>query len=215
MESVLSLFLHLDQHLQTILLTYGAWTYLILFLVIFCETGLVFTPFLPGDSLLFVAGAFTASGFFKLIPLFVLLFIAAILGDSVNYIMGSKYGIRIFQWKIPFLKKEHLHRTQQFYDKYGATTIILARFIPIIRTFAPFVAGIGSMKYSRFMFYNVFGGFVWVAGFLFLGFFFGNIPVVKKNLSVVIIGIIILSILPAFFEVAKKYFYQKKSLPTL
>jgi membrane-associated protein len=196
------LFLHLDEHLAEITQTYGVWTYALLFLIIFLETGVVITPFLPGDSLLFAAGALAAnddSGL-NVVFLFILLSIAAILGDTVNYWIGHAIGPRAFQGNIPFLKKEHLDRTHQFYEKYGGKTIVLARFIPIIRTFAPFVAGIGSMNYSKFITYNVFGGILWTGIFIFLGYFFGNLPFVEENFGLVIIAIIIISILPAVFE---------------
>lgn len=201
-------FLHLDRHLSDIILQYGFWTYVILFFVIFCETGLVITPFLPGDSLIFASGTFAALGSFDLAVLFLVLGVAAILGDTVNYWIGNKIGPRIFQQeKIRFLKKEHLERTHQFYEKHGGKTIIIARFIPIIRTFAPFVAGIGTMSYGKFISYNFIGGILWVSLFLLAGYFFGNIPFVKNNFSFVIIAIIIISVLPGVIE----YFRQKSA----
>jgi membrane-associated protein len=195
--------LHLDVHLNALIATYQLWTYLILFLVIFCETGLVVTPFLPGDSLLFAAGALSATPGSPLQAhwLFLILTAAAILGDTVNYWIGHAVGPKIFsQKKVRFLKKEHLEKTHAFYEKYGGITIILARFIPIIRTFAPFVAGIGRMTYWRFISFNVIGGIAWVAIFIFGGYFFGNLPFVRRNFTVVIIAIILISVIPAVVE---------------
>jgi len=201
--TLLDFFLHLDKHLNEIILNYGAWTYLILFLIIFYETGLVVTPFLPGDSLLFAAGTFAALGSLEVGWLCVLLTIAAIAGDAVNYWIGNYIGPRAFTSDSRFLKKEHLQRTHEFYEKHGGKTIILARFIPIIRTFAPFVAGIGAMTYSRFATYNVVGGAVWVTSFTFAGFHFGNLPAVRENFTFVIIAIIIISTLPAVVELVR------------
>lgn len=195
--------LHMDVHLNEIISNYGAWTYGILFFVIFIETGLVVTPFLPGDSLLFAAGTFAALGSLNPFYLFGLLALAAVLGDTLNYSIGAFIGERAFSGNIKFLKKEHLDRTQLFYEKHGGKTIILARFIPIIRTFAPFVAGVGTMKYSKFIAYNVVGGIAWVAIFTFLGYFFGNIPFVKKNFELVIFAIIFISFIPPVLEVIK------------
>lgn len=197
---LIDLFIHLDEHLSVIIARYGTWSYLILFLVIFMETGFVVTPFLPGDSLLFAAGAFAAAGAFNVVLLFLLLFIAAILGDTINYWIGNYIGPRAFQINSRFLKQEYLIRTQEFYEKHGGKTIFLARFIPIIRTFAPFVAGVGTMSYGRFIAYNIFGGFVWTAGFIFGGYFFGNIPFVSENFTLVILGIIFVSVLPMGVE---------------
>ena len=196
--------LHVDKHLGQLIEHFGPWIYVLLFLIIFCETGLVVTPILPGDSLLFAIGTFCAlepPHNLSLVTLLVLLTIAAILGDSVNYWIGAKLGPRIFRGEnVRFLNKKHLERTHEFYERYGGKTIILARFMPIIRTFAPFVAGMGRMTYSRFMSYNVVGGILWIVIFLLLGYFFGNMPAVKKNFSLVILAIIVLSILPAVIE---------------
>lgn len=203
-KTFIDLFLHLDQHLTWVFDNYGLWTYLILFLIIFCETGLVVTPFLPGDSLLFGVGALAAGSALDIGWLFILLSIAAILGDAVNYWIGHLVGPKVFQREDGrFLKKEYLDRTHRFYEKYGGKTIILARFVPIIRTFAPFVAGIGRMSYWRFAGYNIVGGVVWIGSFLFAGYFFGNIPAVKKNFTLVILGIIAVSILPGVIELVR------------
>jgi membrane-associated protein len=201
-SKAVDLFLHLDKHLGAIIQQYGTWTYAILTLVVFCETGLVVTPFLPGDSLLFAAGALAALPGTPLSVwvLFLLLSVAAILGDTVNYWIGHKVGPRAFEGKIKFLNPNHLARTHEFYEKYGGKTIIIARFVPIVRTFAPFVAGVGSMSYGKFITYNVVGGILWVAICLFAGFFFGNLPFVKANFSLVIIAIIIISVLPGVYE---------------
>jgi membrane-associated protein len=196
------LFLHLDKHLGALSQQYGVWTYAILTLVIFCETGLVVTPFLPGDSLLFAAGALAAlpASPLRVEYLFLLLTAAAIVGDTVNYWIGNKVGPRAFSGNIKFLNTKHLERTHEFYERYGGKTIIIARFVPIVRTFAPFVAGIGSMTYGKFILYNVVGAILWVAICLFGGFFFGNLPFVKENFSVVILAIIFISILPGLYE---------------
>lgn len=191
------LFVHLDRHLETIIRDYGLWTYLILLLIVFCETGLVVTPILPGDSLLFAAGALAATTALDVGWLFVLLTAAAIAGDTVNYWIGNAIGPRVFSREgSRLLNREHLERTHRFYERHGGKTIIIARFMPIIRTFAPFVAGVGSMNYARFIAYNVVGGVVWVAVFVYGGYLFGNIPVVKRNFTLVIFGIILLSVLP-------------------
>lgn len=201
----LDFFLHLDRHLHNIIQLYGIWTYIILFLIIFCETGLVVTPILPGDSLLFAAGAFAAIGSLDVNWLFVLLSVAAIAGDTVNYAIGSFVGPKIFSKEdVRFLKKEHLARTHHFYEKYGAKTIILARFVPIIRTFAPFVAGIGSMRYWRFLSYNVVGGIAWIATFVVGGYYFGNLPIVSRNFTLIIMAIIVISVLPGVIEVVRQ-----------
>ncbi|TFG95285.1 MAG: DedA family protein [Calditrichales bacterium] len=195
--------LHMDVYLKDIISNYGVWTYGILFFVIFMETGFVVTPFLPGDSLLFAAGTFAALGALNPIYLFLLLTAAAIIGDTVNYAIGAFIGPKAFSGELKFLKQEHLEKTQTFYDKHGGKTIILARFIPIIRTFAPFVAGIGTMKYGKFISYNVIGGISWVAIFLSLGYFFGNIPFVQKNFELVIFAIIFISFIPPILELFK------------
>lgn len=196
----IDLILHLDRYLDFIIRSFGLWTYLILFIVIFIETGLVVTPFLPGDSLLFAAGAFAAKGSFNVSLLFFMLWLAAVLGDTANYWIGHYVGPRVFRENVRWLKREYLERTQAFYDKHGGKTIFLARFIPIIRTFAPFVAGIGKMRYGYFITYNVVGGLVWTALFIFGGYFFGNLPLVKDNFSFIIIAIILISVLPAVIE---------------
>lgn len=203
-QSFLDFFLHLDVHLQEIIAQYGTLTYIILFLIIFAETGLVITPFLPGDSLLFAAGALAATGAFHVSFLFLLLVVAAFLGDTVNYWIGKFIGPKISKKKNRFIKKEHLDKTHVFFDKYGGKTIIIARFIPIIRTFAPFVSGIGEMHYPRFLVYNIVGGVLWVGIFIFGGYFFGNLPFVKNNFSIVIVAIIIFSLFPAVFEVVRQ-----------
>lgn len=197
---LIDLFLNLDDHLHELILQYGGYTYGILFSVIFAETGFVFTPFLPGDSLLFAAGTFAAKGSFNPHLLFVLLTAAAILGDTVNYWIGHYIGLKLFDRFPRILKREYLDRTHQFYEKHGGKTIILARFVPIVRTFAPFVAGVGSMTYPKFISYNVIGGIVWVGLFVYGGYFFGNLEFVKNNFSVVIISIILISLLPGLTE---------------
>ena len=193
--------MHLDRHLAEIIQQYGTWTYAILFLIVFLETGLVVAPLLPGDSLLFAAGAFAALGALDVGLLFLLLAVAAILGDTLNYAIGHYLGPKVFHYeKSRFFNPDHLRKTHAFYEKYGGKTIIIARFVPIVRTFAPFVAGIGAMNYRRFLAYNVVGGLLWVAVCLFAGYFFGNLPFVKKNFSLVILAIIVISVLPAVFE---------------
>ena len=193
--------LHLDRHLGELIQSYGLVTYLILFLIIFCETGLVVTPFLPGDSLLFACGTFAALGALDPVLVIALLSFAGILGDTVNYWIGHRVGPKVFDRPSSrFFKKEHLERTHAFYERYGGKTIVIARFVPIIRTFAPFVAGIGAMTYSRFILYNIAGGLAWVLSFTLLGYFFGNLPVVKRNFSLVIGVIILISIMPGIIE---------------
>ena len=193
--------LHLDRHLFDLVGSYGNWVYGILFVVIFAETGFVVTPFLPGDSLLFAAGAIAATKALNPHIISLILIIAAILGDTVNYAIGFYIGPKVFSKPRSLLfNPEHLERTHRFYEKYGGKTIIIARFIPIIRTFAPFVAGIGKMSYLRFISYNIFGGILWVLLFVYAGFFFGNLPMVKHNFSLIIIAIIIISVIPVFIE---------------
>jgi membrane-associated protein len=202
----IDIILHLDAHLNAWAAMMGPWLYAILFLIIFCETGLVVTPFLPGDSLLFAVGALCASegSVLNIGWMMVLLIIAAVIGDAVNYAIGARIGPRVFYSETSrILNRKHLLKTQRFYEKHGGKTIILARFIPIIRTFAPFVAGIGKMGYRRFLSFNVVGALAWVIGFLLLGYVFGNLPVVKRQFHFVIIGIIIVSIMPAVIEIIR------------
>ncbi len=208
MSTIIDLFLHLDTHLASAIGQYGTLTYVILFVIIFCETGLIVTPFLPGDSLLFAAGALAGGGSLHIGVLFVLLFAAAFLGDTLNYMMGKWLGEKIFKEDARFLKKSYLDATHAFYEKYGAKAIVLSRFTPIIRTIAPFVAGAGTMKQSTFMFYNCIGGLAWVISMLFCGYFFGGIPIVQEHFSIVVLGVVALSLLPAVFEYWK---HRKKS----
>ena len=199
-QTFIDFFLHLDVHLLEAIATYGAWTNALLFGIIFMETGFVVTPFLPGDSILFAAGTFAALGSLNISVLFVLLFVAAVAGDTVNYWIGDKIGRKAFEKNYRFLNKEHLIKTEKFYEKHGGKTIIIARFMPIIRTFAPFVAGVGTMDYKRFISFKVVGGFLWVSLFLFGGFFFGNIPLVRDNFETVIFAIILISVVPMIIE---------------
>ena len=202
------LFMHLDKYLGAIISQYGVWTYAILFVVVFCETGLVVTPLLPGDSLLFAAGAFASRGSLDLSTLIFLLIIAAVLGDAVNYHIGKMIGPRAFnKTDARFLRREYLERTRRFYERYGGKTIILARFVPIVRTFAPFLAGIGIMSYRRFALYNVSGGVAWVTLFAGAGFFFSGLPVVKNNFTLVILAIVVISVMPALYE----YFNSRRA----
>jgi len=197
-------FLHLDHHLSAITAHYGAWTYLILFVIIFCETGLVVTPFLPGDSLLFVLGAMAAIGDLQLAALILLLSLAAIGGNMLNYAIGAFLSTRVINNQpIPFVKQSYIKRTHEFFEKYGAKTIVITRFVPIIRTFAPFMAGVGSMPYGQFAIYNVVGGTAWVLVGILSGFFFGNLPFVQKNFSSVILAIVFISLIPAILEFIK------------
>ena len=211
-QKIIDILLHFDTHLSVLIQSSGPWIYLMLFGIIFAETGLVVTPFLPGDSLLFVVGAFAAQGTFNIVILAVVLMLAAILGDSINYAIGKYLGSRLVNSKrLHFVKKEHLDKTHQFYTKYGAKTIVLARFVPIVRTFAPFVAGIGRMDYAKFLTYNIAGGVLWVAIFVFGGYFFGNIHVIKNNFSLVVLLIIGISLVPVIVEFfkAKREFKEK------
>ncbi|MDP1537347.1 MAG: DedA family protein [Burkholderiales bacterium] len=204
LATLLDIALHLDQHLQVLVATYGAWVYMILFLIVFCETGLVVTPFLPGDSLLFVAGTIAAAGGMNIHLLVVLLITAAVLGDAVNYGVGHYIGPRVFRSSgSRWLNPRHLERAHAFYEHHGGKTIIIARFVPIIRTYAPFVAGAASMTYARFALYNISGAVLWVVSLGYAGYFFGNIPVIKDNLTLVILGIIILSIMPGIIEILR------------
>ncbi len=195
--------LHLDHHLVSMIQTYGTWTYLILFTVVFVETGLVVMPFLPGDSLLFAAGAIAAQGALEIGWLFGLLTTAAILGDTVNYWIGRAVGPRVFRENVRYLNRKHLDRTHRFFERHGGKTIFLARFVPIVRTFAPFVAGVGTMSYGKFWAYNVVGGVVWVGSFLLAGYWFGNLAVVRDNFTLVLVAIIVISVLPLAVEVVR------------
>jgi len=203
LHQILDLFLHLDVHLSTVIQSYGIWTYGILFAIIFCETGLVVTPILPGESLLFAAGTFAAKGDFNPAVLVPLLCVGAVLGDAVNYSVGRYLGPKVLQGNSRIFKKEYLNKTQSFYERYGGKTIIFARFVPIVRTFAPFLAGVGKMKYREFAFYNIVGGIVWIVLFILAGMFFGNIPMVKHNFTLVIMAIIVVSIMPAVIETVR------------
>ena len=196
--------LHIDQHLQTLSAEYGVWIYVILFLIVFCETGLVVTPFLPGDSLLFAAGAISALGNMNIHLMVVILLAAAILGDAVNFAIGKYFGEKLFSNpNSKIFKQEYLEKTHKFYEKYGGKTIIIARFVPIVRTFAPFVAGMGNMHYGRFLQYNVIGAVLWVVSLSYAGYFFGDLPFVKNNFGMVVIGIIVISVLPMVFEIVR------------
>jgi membrane-associated protein len=198
--------MHLDRHLQAIIHAYGVWTYGILFLIIFCETGLVVTPILPGDSLLFAAGAIAAGGSLDVAWLFGILSVAAVAGDTVNYQIGLFLGPKaLHKENARVLKKEYLDRTHRFYDRYGGKTIVIARFVPIVRTFAPFLAGVGKMSYWRFAQYNVVGGLVWIATFVFGGYYFGSIPIVQRNFTLVILAIIVISVIPAAMEFLRRH----------
>ncbi|TET54734.1 MAG: DedA family protein [Actinobacteria bacterium] len=204
-SNLIDIFLHIDKHLGSLISDYGLWIYLLLFLIIFCETGLVVTPFLPGDSLLFAAGAFAGLGSLNVGLLFLILFIAAVLGDGINYAVGNLFGKRILkEKKIPFVKKKYLDKTHEFYERYGAKTIVIARFVPIVRTFAPFVAGIGAMSYGRFLMFNIVGALIWISMFIFAGYFFGNLPIAKQNFGLIVLAIILISITPIVFELLKK-----------
>ena len=205
---------HLDSHIAAFLEQYGTWVYALLFLIVFCETGLVVTPFLPGDSLLFVVGALAATGGLSIGLVIVLLVSAALLGDNTNYWVGRWLGPRVFRWEDSvFFNRRHLDRTRAFYDKHGGKTIIIARFMPFVRTFAPFVAGVGRMPYARYLTFCIGGALLWVVSLTMLGYFFGNLPVVKKNLTVVILGIIALSLTPMVYEYVKARRAARPQLP--
>ncbi len=203
LTTLINIFLHLDTYLEQIISQYGTLTYAILFLIIFAETGLVITPFLPGDSLLFAAGALASLGGLNIYFMFLLLTAAAIIGDAVNYSIGRAIGKRAFSSEIKWLKKEYLERTHAFYEKHGGKTIFLARFVPIVRTFAPFIAGVSEMSYSYFSTYNVVGAIVWVGTFLFAGHFFGEMPIVKQNFELIMVAIVVVSVVPAVYEALK------------
>lgn len=207
-KKLIDIVLHVDDYLKDLVPQYGPWIYAILFLIIFCETGLVVTPFLPGDSLLFAIGALAGADVLNLPLILLLLTVAAILGDTVNYWVGHFLGPKVFKGESRFLNRKYLERTHEFYERYGGKTIIIARFVPIVRTFAPFVAGVGSMSYGKFMSYNVSGAFLWVFSMTLAGYFFGNMVIVQKNFSLVILMIIFISILPGIFE----YWRERKRL---
>jgi len=212
MADFIDFFLHAERHLIWIIQNHGVWIYALLFAIVFCETGLVVTPFLPGDSLLFAVGALAAQSLLDWKIILPLLLVAAIIGDSVNYAIGKWFGPKVFHYESSrFFKKDYLLKARAFYEKYGGRAIILARFVPIVRTFAPFVAGIGSMNYAKFFLYNVTGAVVWVGLFLGAGYFFGALPFVQKNMKVVILGIIIVSVLPIAWEFFKARSESRKS----
>ncbi len=210
LKDFIDLFLHLDQHLSELIAAYGTWTYAILFLIIFCETGLVITPFLPGDSLLFAAGTFAGMGSLNPWLLGGLLFSASVLGDSTNYWIGRFIGPRAFSGNIRFLKQEYLDKTHAFYERHGRKTVFLARFLPIVRTFAPFVAGVGAMSYPRFLGMSLSGSLCWVGLFVSTGYFFGNLPVVREHFSVVVMAIIAISLLPMGIELVRGWLVGRK-----
>lgn len=207
--AIVDFILHIDVHLGELIVIYGKMTYAILFAIIFAETGFVFTPFLPGDSLLFAAGMFSATGSFEVIFLALTLWTAAFMGDNINYWVGRYFGQRIVNNKYIPINQKHIDKTQEFYQKHGGKTVFLARFMPIVRTFAPFVAGIGKMQYGKFITYSISGGFTWVFGFVFAGYFFGNIPIIRNNFSLVIMGIIVISIAPGLIKVLKEKLSKK------
>jgi membrane-associated protein len=212
LRQILDYFIHIDVHLEALIQTYGLWTYAILGLTIFSETGFVVTPFLPGDSLLFAAGAISVKGVLSPLVLFLLLSVAAILGNTLNYWIGYFIGPNILlKNKIPFVNKEYLQRAHRYFEKYGGRTIIFARFLPIFRTFVPFIAGMSTMSYGRYMLYNVVAGVLWVGLFVFAGYYFGNLPIVKNNFSLVIVAIIVVSALPAVVEVLRRKLSAKKT----
>ena len=211
-KTLIDFILHIDDHLVELVSTYGTETYLFLFLIIFVETGVVIMPFLPGDSLIFAGAALSANGSLNIFILFFVIFFAAVIGDTVNYHIGKAFGNKLLNWNNRFIKKEYIEKTSHFFEKHGGKSIIIARFVPIIRTFAPFVAGIGKMHYLKFLSYNVVGAGLWVLLFCVAGFFFGNIPFVKDNFSVVIIAIILISLLPAIIGAIKAKVGDKKKL---
>ena len=200
----IDILLHLDQHLMLLINQYGVWVYAILFTIIFCETGLVVTPFLPGDSLLFVVGALAATGALDVQVVILLLMAAAFLGDNTNYWIGRFIGPRVFTQESRWLNRRYLDKTEAFYEKHGGKTVLFARFLPIIRTFAPFVAGIGHMIYKRFVLFSILGAIVWINSLVFLGYFFGNIPIIKNNLTLAILGIIVLSLMPGIIHFVRE-----------
>ena len=210
-SNLIEVFLHLDKYLDILIRNFGIFSYLILFFIIFMETGFVITPFLPGDSILFATGAFAAIGSLNITLVFLVMFAAAVAGDTVNYWIGYYIGDKILEKDTKIIKKKYIEKTKQFYKKYGGITIVLARFVPIVRTFAPFVAGVGVMKYKRFIIFNVLGGFLWTLLFIFSGYFFGNISFVKNNFELVIIVIILISILPMIIEFIKSRLNKDKS----
>ena len=214
-DALISIFLHLDQNLPLITQEYGMWTYLILFFIIFFETGFIIFPFLPGDSLLFVGGAAAASGILDPWWLLIAVILGAVIGDTVNYWVANRLGLRIFLERFPTLvKQEHIDRTYAFYEKYGGATIVIARFVPLVRTFAPFLAGIGSMQYRKFLFYNILGAICWAASIILLGYFAGTLTIVKQNMSLLFLGVALLmggTILLIAASIIKGYFMQKKS----
>jgi len=214
-SNVLSYILHLDKHMNALVVKYGMWTYAVLFAIVFAETGLVVTPFLPGDSLLFACGTLSALGTLNFGMVMGTLFVAAVLGDTVNYAVGHWFGNKIFTDTSPIFKKAYLQKTQDFYDTYGGKTVVLARFVPIIRTFAPFVAGVGNMEYSKFFYFNVMGAAIWNVVFVGVGYFFGTLPAVQENFSLSVLAIVAISVLPVLYEVmeAKKMKASKKSMP--
>ncbi len=214
-SAILDWLLHLDDKLLELVRAYGSWTYLILFTIVFCETGLVVTPFLPGDSLLFTAGALAGGGHLNLWTAMLVLFVAAVIGDTVNYHIGHYIGPRVFTpgRKSRWLNPRHLERTHAFFEKYGGRAIIIARFVPIVRTFAPFVAGVGAMTYARFILYNVFGAALWVVSLTLAGFWFGGLAIVKNNFEIVILAIIFISCLPAIVEIAREWLRKRAVRP--
>ncbi len=213
LPNLIDLVLHLDKHLEGLARDYGAWIYAILFLIVFCETGLVVTPFLPGDSLIFAVGALAATGAMDVALCFLVLVSAAILGNTVNYTIGATLGARLVERKSRFLKPHYLERTHAFYEKYGGKTLIITRWVPIVRTFAPFVAGVGRMTFGRFTTFNVVGAFLWVTPLLFAGYYFGNLPAVRDNFGLVVIAILVISVIPAVVEYVKHRRSQRGLIP--